>query len=83
MKKKRNVNVQILPVVKEGERINIPKEIAKYLLDLSKLVFGGAVITTTLDLVFDKTALIIIAGSISVALALSGIIIFIYSNKRF
>ena len=53
MKRKRNVNVQVLPIVKE-DSINVSKEIARYLLDISKLVIGGAVITTALNLISIK-----------------------------
>ena len=47
------MNVQVLPIVKE-DSINVSKEIARYLLDISKLVIGGAVITTALNLISIK-----------------------------
>ncbi|WP_456088069.1 DUF6722 family protein [Parabacteroides sp.] len=53
MKKKRSSRVQVIPIVRE-EGINVSKEIAKYLLDISKLVIGGAVITTALNLISKK-----------------------------
>lgn len=80
MKRKRNVNVQVLPIVKE-DSINVSKEIARYLLDISKLVIGGAVITTALNLISNKTGLIIMAGIIAISFALCGIIVLIYRKK--
>lgn len=80
MRKKRNVNVKILPIIKE-DNVCVPKEIAKYLLDISKLIIGGAVITTALDMVFNKAGLLIIAGVIAIIFALAGFIILIYIKK--
>lgn len=80
MKRKQNVNVQVLPIVKE-DSINVSKEIARYLLDISKLVIGGAVITTALNLISNKTGLIIMAGIIAISFALCGIIVLIYRKK--
>lgn len=80
MKRKRNPVVQVLPIVKE-EGINVSKEIARYLLDISKLVIGGAVITTALNLVSDKVGLMIIAGIIAMIFAVSGLIVLIYTTK--
>lgn len=79
MKRKQNVNVQVLPIVKE-ERISVSKEVAKYLLDVSKLIIGGAVITTALDLTSDKISLIVIAGIITLIFVFSGLIILIYKK---
>lgn len=53
MKRKQNVNFHLLPIVKE-ESVSIPKEVARYLLDISKLIIGGAVITATLDIIPDR-----------------------------
>lgn len=80
MKRKRNPVVQVLPIVKE-EGINVKKEIGRYLLDISKLVFGGAVITTALNLVSDKVNLIIMAVILAIAFALCGIIVLIYRKR--
>lgn len=80
MKRKRNSVVQVLPIVKE-EGINVKKEIGRYLLDISKLVFGGAVITTALNLVSDKVNLIIMAVILAIAFALCGIIVLIYRKR--
>ena len=73
------MNVQVLPIVKE-ERISVSKEVAKYLLDVSKLIIGGAVITTALDLTSDKISLIVIAGIITLIFVFSGLIILIYKK---
>ncbi|WP_293740681.1 hypothetical protein [uncultured Parabacteroides sp.] len=59
MRKKQNVNFHLLPIVKE-ESVNIPKEVARYLLDISKLIIGGAVITAALDIIPDKIVVIYI-----------------------
>lgn len=80
IKRKRNPVVQVLPIVKE-EGINVKKEIGRYLLDISKLVFGGAVITTALNLVSDKVNLIIMAVILAIAFALCGIIVLIYRKR--
>lgn len=59
MKKKQNVHLHLLPIVKE-ENVSIPKEVARYLLDISKLIIGGAVITAALDIIPDKIVVIYI-----------------------
>lgn len=50
-------------------------------MDISKLVFGGAVITTALNLVSDKVNLIIMAVILAIAFALCGIIVLIYRKR--
>ncbi|WP_199659182.1 hypothetical protein [Parabacteroides sp. AF48-14] len=52
MRKRQNVNFHLLPIKEES--ISIPKEVARYLLDISKLIIGGAVITAALDIFPDK-----------------------------
>lgn len=81
MKRKRNPVVQVLPIVKE-EGLNVSKEIARYLLDISKLVIGGAVITSALDIAFDKKSTIIVAGVIAIVFALSGLIVLTYKKNK-
>lgn len=81
MRKRRREKYRFLPILKE-ESINIPKEIGKYLLDISKLIIGGVVITAALDIVSDKTVLIYMAVIIALAFGVCGIILFIYNNKR-
>lgn len=62
MRKKQNVNFHLLPIVKE-ESVSIQKEVARYLLDISKLIIGGAVITAALDIIPDKIVVIYIWNS--------------------
>ncbi|MBC5633002.1 DUF6722 family protein [Parabacteroides hominis] len=81
MKKKRNSRVQVLPIVRE-EGINVQKEFGKYLLDISKLVIGGAVITTALDLTANKNTLIIIAFCAAFIIGVGGFLVFTYKNKK-
>ena len=81
MKRKRNVNVQVLPIVKE-DSINVSKEIARYLLDISKLVIGGSVITTALDLTSNKTILINISLGAAIIFASLGLTILFKTYKR-
>ncbi|MCD8135880.1 MAG: hypothetical protein LUH01_08005, partial [Parabacteroides gordonii] len=68
MKNKRKTRIVPVPVMQEQirkERISISKELGRYLLDVSKLVIGGAVITTSLQLNTDKSMIIVIAFSIA------------------
>lgn len=60
MKRKQHVNLHLLPIVRE-EGISVSKERRKYLLDISKLIVGGAVITTALDVTSDKIVVINVA----------------------
>ena len=69
MKNKRKTRIVPVPVIQEQirkERISISKELGRYLLDVSKLVIGGAVITTSLQLNTDKSMIIVIAFSIAI-----------------
>lgn len=79
MRKRRREKYCFLPILKE-ESINIPKEIGKYLLDISKLIIGGAVITTALDITSDKQILIYISVGSAIIFAIGGLSI-LYKNK--
>lgn len=70
MRRKQHVRVQLLPIIKE-DHISISKELGKYLLDISKLIIGGAMVTTALDLTSDK--IIVINIAIGAALIFAGI----------
>lgn len=80
MKRKQNVNFHLLPIVKE-ESVSIPKEVAKYLLDISKLIIGGAVITATLDVIPDKLIVIYIAGITAFLVAICAFVTLITNKK--
>lgn len=51
-------------------------------MDISKLVIGGAVITSALDIAFDKKSTIIVAGVIAIVFALSGLIVLTYKKNK-
>lgn len=80
MRKKQNVNFHLLPIVKE-ESVSIPKEVARYLLDISKLITGGAVITAALDIIPDKIVVIYISGTAATVIAI-GAFITLLTNKK-
>ncbi|WP_298552005.1 DUF6722 family protein [uncultured Parabacteroides sp.] len=80
MKRKQNVNFHLLPIVKE-ESVSIPKEVARYLLDISKLIIGGAVITATLDIIPDKMVVIYVAGATATLVAICAFITLIINKK--
>lgn len=84
MKNKRKTRIVPVPVIQEQirkERISISKELGRYLLDVSKLVIGGAVITTSLQLNTDKSMIIVIAFSIAIVFFILGFIVLIFKNK--
>ena len=84
MKNKRKTRIVPVPVMQEQirkERISISKELGRYLLDVSKLVIGGAVITTSLQLNTDKSMIIVIAFSIAIVFFILGFIVLFFKNK--
>ena len=84
MKNKRKTRIVPVPVMQEQirkESISISKELGRYLLDVSKLVIGGAVITTSLQLNTDKSMIIVIAFSIAIVFFILGFIVLIFKNK--
>ena len=77
MKNRRKTRIVPVPVIQEQirkEEVSIFKELGRYLLDVSKLVIGGAVITTVLQLNSDKY--VVIAAAISLAMLGFGVLIF-------
>ncbi|WP_293709771.1 DUF6722 family protein [uncultured Parabacteroides sp.] len=83
MKNKRRTRIVPVPVIKEQirrEEISLSKEFGRYLLDLSKLIIGGAVITTALQPNSDKYLIITIA--VSLAVFLSGWGFLVLTNKK-
>ncbi|KKB46877.1 hypothetical protein HMPREF1212_04373 [Parabacteroides sp. HGS0025] len=84
MKNRRKTRIVPVPVIQEQirkERISISKELGRYLLDVSKLVIGGAVITTSLQLNTGKSMIIVIAFSIAIVFFILGFIVLIFKNK--
>ncbi|MFR8356805.1 MULTISPECIES: DUF6722 family protein [Parabacteroides] len=57
------------------------KEFGRYLLDLSKLIIGGAVITTVIQLNSDKYVVIVIAIGLAITLCIVGFIVLTLKHK--
>lgn len=84
MKNRRKTRIVPVPVIREQirkEEVSFPKEFGRYLLDVSKLVIGGAVITTVLQLNSDKYVVIVIAISLAITLCVVGFIILTLKKK--
>lgn len=71
-RKTRIVPVTIMEKQVRKEEISFPKELGKYLLDVSKLVIGGAVITTAIQFDSDNTYVMLIGIIISITLCILG-----------
>lgn len=84
MKNRRKTRIVPVPVIREQiqkEEVNLRKEYGKYLLDVSKLIIGGAVITTAIQLNTDKSLVIVIAISIAVFFGILGFIVLTLKKK--
>lgn len=84
MMNKRKTKIVAVPVIQEQirkEEISISKELGRYLWDVSKLVIGGAVITTVLQINTDKYLVIAAAVSLAIFLFVCGLIILIFKKK--
>ena len=84
MKNKQKTRIVAVPVIQEQmrrEEINLRKEYGMYLLDVSKLIVGGAVITTAIQLNTDKFLIIIIAVSIAVFFGIFGFIVLTFKKE--
>ena len=84
MKNKQKTRIVAVPVIQKQirkEEISISKELGRYLWDVSKLVSGGAVITTVLQLNTDKYLVIAAAVSLAIFLFVCGLIILIFKKK--
>ncbi|KKB58072.1 DUF6722 family protein [Parabacteroides gordonii] len=84
MKNRRKTRIVPVPVIQEQirkERISISKELGRYLLDVSKLVIGGAVITTVLQLNSDKYVVIAAAISLAIIFFMLGFGVLIFKKK--
>lgn len=80
-RKTRTLSVPIQVQQVQKEESSVLKEFGKYLLDISKLVIGGAVITTVLQLNTDKIIVIAIAVSIAILLCVAGFLVLTYKKK--
>lgn len=74
-------NVCIVSFKKQSTSIDVAKELGKYLLDISKLVIGGAVITIALQLNDDKYGLLLYSIILALTLAVIGFIVLTYKKK--
>ena len=84
MKNRHKIRIVPVPVIQEQirkERISISKELGRYLLDVSKLVIGGAVITTVIQLNSDKYVVIVIAIGLAITLCIVGFIVLTLKHK--
>ena len=84
MKNKQKTRIVAVPVIQKQirkEEISISKELGRYLWDVSKLVIGGAVITTVLQLNTDKYLVIAAAVSLAIFLFVCRLIILIFKKK--
>lgn len=83
MKNRRKTRIVPVPVIGEQqkEEVSFPKEFGRYLLDVSKLVIGGAVITTVLQLNSDKYVVIVISIGLAITLCVVGFIILTLKKK--
>ena len=84
MKKRRKTRIVPVSIITEQmrrEEINLRKEYGMYLLDVSKLIVGGAVITTAIQLNTDKFLIIIIAVSIAVFFGIFGFIVLTFKKE--
>lgn len=84
MKNKRKTRIVPVPVIQEQirkEEVSIFKELGRYLLDVSKLVIGGAVITTVLQLNSDKYVVIAAAISLAIIFFMLGFGVLIFKKK--
>lgn len=81
MKKRRKTTFVSVSFKKQSTSIDVAKELGKYLLDISKLVIGGGVITTVLQLNDDKYGLLLYSVILALTLAVVGFILLTYKKK--
>ena len=84
MKNKRKTRIVPVSVIMEQirrEKVSFSKELGRYLLDVSKLVIGGAVITTAIQLNSDKYVVIVIAIILAITICIVGFIVLTLKNK--
>lgn len=84
MKNRRKIRIVPVPIIKEQvrrEEVNLRKEYGTYLLDVSKLIIGGAVITTAIQLNTDKSLVVVIAIVLAFIAAYAGFLLLTSKNK--
>ena len=84
MKNRHKIRIVSVPVIQEQirkEEIRFSKKFGRYLLDLSKLIIGGAVITTVIQLNSDKYVVIVIAIGLAITLCIVGFIVLTLKHK--
>lgn len=81
MKKRRKTTFVSVSFKKQSTSIDVAKELGKYLLDISKLVIGGTVITIALQLNDDKYGLLLYSIILALTLAVIGFIVLTYKKK--
>ncbi|WP_455638175.1 DUF6722 family protein [Parabacteroides sp.] len=84
MKNRRKTRIVPVPVIREQiqkEEVSFSREFGRYLLDVSKLVIGGAVITTVIQLDSDKYTVIVIAIGLAITLCIVGFTVLTLKNK--
>lgn len=81
MKNKRKTRTVVVPLREPHTSIDVVKELGKYLLDISKLVIGGGVITIALQLNEDKYGLMLYAVILALAFAACGFIVLTYKKE--
>lgn len=78
MRSKRKARIVFTPIIEkqiQKEEVNLCKEYGKYLWDVSKLIIGGAVITTAIQLNTDKLLMIVIVVSMAICACTFGFIL--------
>lgn len=58
------------------------QELGKYFLDLSKLVFGGIVLSQILDMTENKMLILLFGTGAVIIFAIIGILFFIIKNRK-
>ena len=84
MKNRHKIRIVPVPVIQEQirkEEIRFSKKFGRYLLDLSKLIIGGAVITTVIQLNPDKYCGNSIAIGLAITLCIVGFIVLTLKHK--
>lgn len=82
MKNRRKTRIIPVSFQKQSTGNDVAKELGKYLLDISKLVIGGAIITTALQFDTDKYLTIIVAVCIAAILCIAGFLVLTYKNRQ-
>lgn len=78
------LNSQLEPVgdKTKKEKNEFVIELGKYFLDISKLTFGGMFLSAIMDVTFDMDRLIRVCAVVITFLAIFGLILIKYGNKK-